>query len=160
MNNMRVLQKIRTILLPEIGLDLEPDFVEEFEVSTDFQRALAHLVARTGNRSIMLKATSDGRLLVASAGQSAEIYAVEGELAAPDAYDAGSTFEQVDAIYTTDILVETNDGTISFRNAAHVWGDDIALPVGFHSKDFIHYGIRFQNRVGAALARYEIVMYR
>ncbi|GAI17752.1 unnamed protein product, partial [marine sediment metagenome] len=117
-------------------------------------------VGRTGKRSIIIKATPDGRLHVAAAGTSMEIYGVEGELAAPDNYDAGSTFEQVNAIYVTDILVELNDGTISFRNAAGDWGDNIALPMGFHSKDLIHYGIRFQNRVGAAVARYEIVMYR
>jgi len=155
-----ILQKIRSILIPEIGLDVEPESVIEAQIETDFIRAISHLAARTGNRSVLIRATSDGRLHVAVAGVSYEIYAVEGELAAPDAYDVGSTFDQVDAIYTTDILVETNDGTVSFRNAAGIYGDDIALPVGFHSKDFIHYGIRFQNRVGAAVARYEIVMYR
>lgn len=157
---MGILQKVKSVLLPEIGLDLEPEFVKEFEVSTDFSRVLAHLVARTGNRSIICKATSDGRLHVAWAGTSMEVYIVEGELAAPDAYDAGSTFAQVIPIYTTDILVETQDGTISFCDVNGNWGDDIALPVGFHSKDFVHYGVRFQNRVGAAVARYEIVMYR
>jgi len=155
-----IIQKIRSILIPEIGLDVEPESVIEAGISTDFTRSIAHLAARYGNRSVLLKATSDGRLLAAVGGTSMEIYHVEGELAAPDAYDVGSTFEQVDAIYVTDILVETNDGTVSFRNAAGAWGDDIALPVGFHSKDLLHYGIRFQNRVGAALARYEIVMYR
>lgn len=155
-----IIQKIRSILIPEIGLDVEPESVIEAEITTDFTRSIAHLAARHGNRSVLLECTSDGRLYAAVAGVAYEIYGVEGELAAPNAYDAGSTFEQADAIYVTDILVETNDGTISFRNAAGVWGDDIALPVGFHSKDLIHYGIRFQNRVGAALARYEIVMYR
>jgi len=157
---MGIMQKIKSVLLPEIGIKFEPEFVEEFEISTDFSRTLAHVVGRTGNRSILIGATTDGRLHVAAAGTSMEVYAVEGELAAPDAYDVGSTFEQIVPMYVTDILVETNDGTISFRNAAGVWGDDIALPVGFHSKEFIHYGIRFQNRVGAAVARYEIVMYR
>jgi len=155
-----IIQKIRSILIPEIGLDVEPESVIEAQIETDFSRTIAHLAARHGNRSVLLECTSDGRLHAATAGVAYEIYHVEGELAAPDAYDAGSTFEQVDAIYVTDILIETNDGTVSFRNAAGVWGDDIGLPVGFHSKDLIHYGIRFQNRVGAALARYEIVMYR
>ena len=155
-----IYQKIRSILIPEIGLDVEPESVIEAEITTDFTRTIAHLAARHGNRSVLIEATSDGRLHAAVAGVSYEIYGVEGELAAPDAYDAGSTFEQVDATHTTNTPVETNDGTISFRNAAGFWGDDIALPVGFHSKDLIHYGIRFQNRVGAAVARYEIVMYR
>ncbi len=153
-------QIIKSILLPELGLDLSPEFIKEFKVGTDFSRVLAHVVGRVGNRSIIIRATTDGRLHVAAAGTSMEVYDVEGEIAAPNAYDAGSTFEQLLPMYVTDILVETNDGTISFRNVAGVWGDDIALPVGFHSKDLIHYGIRFQNRVAAAVARYEIVMYR
>ena len=153
-------QKGKTVLIPEIGLELEPEFIKEFIIGTDFSRVVAHMAVRTGNRSIMVKGTSDGRVHVASAGTSMEVYNVEGELVAPDIYDAGSTFEQVLPIYCTDILIETNDGTISFRDLNGNWGDDIALPVGFHSKDFIHYGIRFQNRVALALARYEIVMYR
>ncbi len=157
---MNKTQKVRSVLLPEIGLELEPEFVKEFEVGTDFSRTLAHLVVRTGERSILAKGTSDGRLNVAWAGTSMEVYLVEIEVGAPNAYDAGSTFAQVIPIYTTDILVELNDGTISFCNLNGVWGDDIALPVGFHSKDFVHYGVRFQNRVPAAIANYEIVMYR
>lgn len=157
---MGILQKIKSVLIPEIGLDVEPEFVKESEVSTVFSRVIAHLAARYGGRSILIKATSDGRLLVASAGTASEIYEVVGELAAPDAYDVGSTFERADAVYVTDILVETNDGTISFRNEEGVWGDDIDLPVGFHSRDFINYGIRYQNRVALAIGAYEIVMYR
>lgn len=152
-------QKVRSILLPELGLDLEPEFVREIKVGTDFSRVLAHLCARTGQRSIAIKATSDGRLMVAMAGGAAEIYAVEnGD--APDAYNAGSTFEFVEAQYVTDILVEANDATVSFRNAAAVWGDDKAMPIGMASIDFIHYGIRIQNRVGLAVAEYEITTYR
>lgn len=153
-------QKVRSILLPELGLIFEPEFVKEFTVGTDFSRTLAHLVGRTGNRSIILKATSDGRLHVAWAGTSMETYIVEGELAAPDAFDVGSTFDQLLAIYMTDILVETNDVVIQFRDVNGNYGDSIDLPVGFHSKDFVHYGIRLQNRVALAVARYQIVMYR
>ncbi len=156
---MGIIQKIRSILIPEIGLDVEPEFVTEGEISTVFSRVIAHLVGRTGSRSILIRATSDGRLLVAAAGTSYEIYAVENGNA-PDAYDAGSTFEFVEAQYTTDLLIEAFDATISFRNAADVWGDAKALPVGGYSIDFIHYGVRIQNRVGAAVAVYEITTYR
>jgi len=153
------IQKVRTILIPEIGLTLEPEFLNEYEVSSEFSRAISHLAAMTGNRSIMLKATSDGRLHVAAAGTSMEEYQVENGVA-PDAYNAGSTFEQVEAQYITDILIETNDATIQFRDSAAVWGADKAIPVGAVSIDFIHYGIRIQNRVALAVATYEITMYR
>ncbi len=154
-----ILQKIRTILIPEIGLEVEPEFVQEAEIGTDFSRVIAHLASRTGSRSVLLSATSDGRLLVAMAGGAAEIYAVENGNA-PDVYNGGSTFIFGDAQYTTDILVETNDATVSFRNAALVWGDDKAIPIGMASIDFIHYGIRIQNRVALSVAVYEITTYR
>jgi len=156
---MAIKQKIRSVLLPELGIKLEPEFIDEFEVSTDFSRVLAHVVGRTGERSIIIKATSDGRLLVAAGATSMEIYLVENGNA-PDAYNVGSTYDQINAIYTTDILIETFDATISFRNLAGIYGDDRAVPVGFTSIDFIHYGIRIQNRVGLSVAAYEFTLYR
>ena len=151
-------QKCRSVLIPEIGLSVEPEFIKEFEVDTDFTRALAHVAGQTGGRSILIKATSDGRLLVAAAGTSMEIYAVENGNA-PDAYNAGSTFEFVAAQYVTDLLIETFGATISFRNAAGVWGDNKALPVGAYSIDLIHYGVRIQNRVALSVCAYEITTY-
>jgi len=98
-------------------------------------------------------------LLVASAGTSNEVYAVEnGD--AEDAYAAVDTFEFVEAQYTTDFLIETFGATISFRDAANDWGDDKALPVGMHSLDFIHYGVRIQNRGAGDVCDYEITTYR
>lgn len=154
----KIIQTIRSILIPEIGLDVEPEFVQESEVSNIFSRVIAHLAVRYGSRSILVNGTSDGRILVASAGTSSEVYAVENGNA-PDAYNAGSTYDFAIAQYTTDLLIETFGATISFRNAAGVWGDDKALPVGMHSIDFIHYGVRIQNRTGGSVCVYEITTY-
>lgn len=154
-----IIQKIKTILIPEIGLTLDPSDVEQAEVSTDFSRTFSHLVGKAANAGVLIRSTPDGRLYVASAGVSYEVYAVENGNA-PDAYNAGSTFEFADPQYVTDLLIETFDATISFRNQAHVWGDDKAIPVGFTSIDFIHYGVRIQNRVALSVAVYEITTYR
>lgn len=153
-----IIQKIRSILIPEIGLDVEPEFVRESEVSSVFSRVISHLAIRTGNRSIMVKGTTDGRILVASAGTSSETYAVENGVA-PDAYNAGSTYEFAVAQYATDLMIETFGATISFRNHAGVWGDDKAVLIGMASIDFIHYGIRIQNRVALSVCDYEITTY-
>ncbi len=154
-----IIQKIRSVLIPEIGLDLEPDFVNEFEVSTEFSRTLAHLAAMTGNRSVMLKASSDGRLHVAAAGTSMEFY--DGEDGnAPNAYDVGNTYEQLEAWYVTDIIIETNPAEVSFRNAAGLWGGDKYLPVGAYSLDLIHYGMRIQNFDPPNVAEYWFTIYR
>jgi len=153
-----IIQKIRSILIPEIGLDVEPESVIEAEISTDFSRTIAHLAARHGNRSILIECTSDGRLHAAVAGVAYEIYFVENGNA-PDAYNAGSTYESPIACYASDFLIETFGATISFRNAAGAWGDDKALPVGMHSIDFIHYGIRIENRVALSICAYELTCY-
>ena len=154
-----IVQKIKTILIPETGLDLEPSHVKQAEVIAEFNRTFAHLVGKGSSSGVLIRATSDGRLHVASAGTSMEIYQVENG-AAPDAYNAGSTYEQVEAQYVTDILIEDNDATISLRNEAGIWGDDKAIPVGAVSIEFIHYGIRIQNRVALSVATYEFTMYR
>ncbi|MBA7548028.1 hypothetical protein ES705_40474 [subsurface metagenome] len=152
-------QKIKTIIIPEAGFDLVPPHVTESEVDTDFIRALAHIIAQSPSGSVALRCTTDGRLHVAVAGVSYEIYVVENGNA-PDAYDVGSTYESANAQYVTDFLIETFGATISFRNAAGVWGGGKALPVGFHSIEFINYGVRIQNRVGASVCEYEITTYR
>lgn len=151
-------QKIKTVLIPEGGIDLQPEGVMESVIETDFIRALTHLIAQGPSGSRALICTSDGRLQVVSTGTFLEVYAVEnGD--APDAYNAGSTFEFVVAQHVTDILIEANDATISFRNAGGIWGGDKAITIGAASIDLIHYGIRIQNRVGLAVAEYEITTY-
>ena len=154
-----IIQKIKTILIPEVGLDVQPPTIKEVEVSTDFTRTFAHVVGKGNASGVLIRSTPDGRLYVATAGVSYEVYAVEAG-AAPDAYNAGSTFEFDDPQYVTDLLIETNAATISFRNQAHVWGDDKAIPVGFASIDFINYGVRIQNRVALSVCDYEITTYR
>ncbi len=156
---MNLIQKIRSILIPEIGLNVEPKFVQESVISTDFSRTIAHVVGRTGERSIIIKATSDGRLMVAAAGASMEIYNVErGD--AEGVYAEEDTFPFDDAQYVTDFRIEDFEAEIQFRNITGVWGDDKYMPVGAHSIDFIHYGVRIQNRVALEVSNYEITTYR
>ena len=152
-------QAIRTVLLPESGLNLEPEYVRESFVGTDFSRVIAHLVGKANAGGILIKATSSGSLHVVSAGVPFEIYDVNNGIAA-DAYNAGDTFEFAVAYAVTDLLIETFAATISFRNQAGVWLGDKALPVGFHSIDFINYGIRIRNRTGGSNTVYEFTSYR
>jgi hypothetical protein len=152
-------QKIRSVLIPELGVVLEPRGVVESTVETDFTRAFTHLVGQSSAGSILLRATSGGDLRVAVMGAAFEIYAVYAGNA-PNAYDAPNTFASVVPQYVTDLLIETFGATIQFCNLAGVWGNPKTLPVGFYSFDFIHYGIRIQNRVPASVAVYEITLYR
>lgn len=154
-----IIQKIKTILIPEIGLDLQPRDVVEAEVSTDFSRTIAHLVGKGISSGILIRSTSDGRLLVAAAGTSMEIYEmVTGD--APDPPAGWTEYERENAVYVTDFTIETFAAVIQFRNRVGDWGNNITVPIGYFSKDFIHYGVRIQNRDALSISEYEIVMYR
>lgn len=152
-------QKIKTILIPEKGLVLEPEYVQEAEVETDFTRTIAHLAAQSRGNSVILECTTDGRLFVAAAPGAFEIYGVENGVAA-NAFSAPNTYDQVLAQYVTDILIETNPAIVSFRDVNGVQGDEKVVPVGFSSIDLVHYGMRIRNRNAGFNAVYEFTIYR
>lgn len=152
-------QKILTILIPERGLELQPEGVIESVVDTDFSRTIAHLAAQSGNGSVILECTSGGRLLVATAGGAFEVYGTENGIAA-DAFTGGNTYDQVLAQYVTDILIETNPAIVTFRDVNGVQGDEKIVPVGFMSLDLVHYGMRIRNRNAGLNAVYEFTIYR
>lgn len=152
-------QKIRTILIPEAGLELQPPHVVESEIETNFTRAMAHIVGMGPRGPVLLACTSDGRIKTAAAGTGLEIYEVEPGTAA-DAWNAGDTFEYADAYSITDIFIETHPAIIAFRNAAFLWGDEKVAPVGFMSLELTHYGMRIRNRGAGNNAVYEFTIYR
>lgn len=152
-------QKIKTILIPEIGLDLSPEFIEQSVVSPDFIRAFCHLVGKADDRGILIRATSDGSLRVVSAGVPFESYIVFSGTGNA-AYISANIKEYTVAYNVTDFLIETHPAKFSFRNLQGVWLDDKVLPVGYHSIDFIHYGVKIKNRSGANNVTYEITFYR
>lgn len=152
-------QKIKTFLIPEFGLDLSPEFIEQSVVDPDFIRAFAHLVGKADDRGILIRATSDGSLRVVSAGVPFEYYTISSGTGSA-AYTSLNTSEFDVAYNVTDFLIETNPAQISFRNLQGVWLPDKILVVGYHSIDFINYGIRIRNRPTGANTVYEITSYR
>ncbi len=152
-------QKIRTNLIPESGLTLQPSFVQESSVSTDFSRVFAHLIAKGANSGVLIRSTSDGSLHVVSAGVPFEIYLVYSG-GCLDAFAALNTEEFTDAYAVSDFLIETFPCIISFRNLAGTWLPEKVLPVGYHSIDFIHYGFRLRNRNAGSNSDYEVTVYR
>ena len=152
-------QKIKTVLIPEHGLILSPEFIEQSVVSPDFIRAFCHLVGKADDRGILLRATSDGSLHVVSAGVPFEEYFVASGTSLDD-YNVLHTLETEVACNVIDFLIETFPAIISFRNSQGVWLDDKKLPVGMHSIDFIHYGIRIHNFKAGDDCDYEVTCYR
>lgn len=152
-------QKIGTVLIPEIGLDLSPEFIEQSVVGPDFSRVFAHLVGKAPSRGVLLRATSDGSLRIVSAGVPFEEYYIASGTCVDD-YVAPHIFESDDAYNVTDFLIETHPAITSFRNLQGVWLPDKIMPVGMHSIDLIHYGVRIHNRIPGSNSDYEVTFYR
>lgn len=152
-------QKIKTILIPEIGLDVDPEFIEQSVVSPDFIRVFSHLVGKSSDRGVLIRATSDGSLRFVSAGVPFEIYIVSSGTGSDD-YTAPNTKEYTESYNVSDFLIETHPAVISFRNFQSEWLPDKSLPVGYHSIDFIHYGFRIKNRNEGNNTTFEVTIYR
>lgn len=152
-------QKIRSVLIPELGIALEPRGVVESEVETDFGRTLSHLVAQSPAGPILIRATTGGDLRAAVVAVAYENYETHAGVGAAG-YVVGSTFITVLPTYVTDCLIETFGAVIEFYNQAGVWGDEKTLLPGFYSFDFIHYGVRIRNRVALSNCDYEFTLYR
>ncbi len=152
-------QKIKTVLIPEIGLELDPEFIQQSIVTPDFSRVFAHLIGKAADRGVLIRATSDGSLKVVSAGTPFEEYIVFPGTAGEN-YAAPNIKEYDVGYNVTDILVESFPAIISFRNAQGFWLQDKALPVGYHSIDFIHFGYRIKRRTDAGDTDFEVTVYR
>lgn len=151
-------QKIKNVLIPEHGLKLSPEFILQSVVSPDFSRVFAHLIGKAADRGILIRATSDGSLHVVSAGVPFETYLVVKGTSDDLDYIADHIYESNVACNVTDFLIELFPGIISFRNKQGVWLPDKTLPVGMHSIDFIHYGVRIK-KTAAGDVKYEITCY-
>lgn len=152
-------QKIRKVMIPEKGLILEPEYIQEYLVDTDFTRVIAHLVGYSSEGPVILECTTGGRLLAATTGGAFEVYGTENGTAA-DAFSGPNTYDQLLAQYVTDILVETHPAIVSFADVNGVYGDEKIVPVGFMSIDLVHYGMRIRNRNAGNNAIYEFTIYR
>jgi len=152
-------QDLKTVLIPEKGLSLQPAGVVASSVETDFLRSISHLVVQGPTGPVMVQGTTGGDIRVVTVTIAYEVYDVNAG-SAPDVYDAPNSFLYADAQYVTDLLIETFGATVSFRDSTGVWGGNKSLQVGFYSFDFLHYGVRIQNRVALSVCDYEITCYR
>lgn len=137
-----------------------PSQIKRWFIDNIIQRMLSYLMAWTEDgKAVRLRATADGKLKTVMAGGGFTEYDVKSGTAA-DTYITANTFEFTKPYSRVDILIEDNDAVVSFKQENGVWGSDITLKMGYHSIDFVILGIKVKNRVAAANADYEIVVYR
>ena len=153
-------QKIKQVSLKNEDLKLIPEFIREIFTTNFYRRAISLLEGWTGDRSKLLRCTIGGVLKTAPVATGLEEYKSGiGTLADADFHEV--IRDNVTPYARWDILIETKDAIISFRNKPNTdWGDEIILTVGWHSLDLVSNGVQIKNRVGVDNTTYQITSYR
>ena len=157
-NQLGLLQRVKTLLLPEKGLTLEPETPKDLFVSPETIRTFAWLFANDGANLRLLQCTDAGALHVADTGSGLSLVEVDSGTA-NDAYDAGDTFLYAAAKSKVWIVIETYGATIKFYDQNGAFMDEFSLPVGVAEFDVSTRGGAIQNRTAGQNCVYQFIWF-
>jgi len=153
-------RKILQNTLRNPDLHLRPDEVREIFTDNYYRRGISLLEGWSETEARLLRCTKSGILKVATTGGGFEEYVVETGMGS-DSYTTDNTYLYDIQYNRWDLLLEDYDAIISFRNKTNTdWLEDMILTAGWHSLDFVSYGIRIKNRISGQNVTYQIVAYR
>ena len=148
-------QRIKTLLFPVTGLDLEPGQPEsEIRIEGDVQPTLALLVGKGPRGAVWVEATQDGSLKSATTGSGLESY----EIFTGSSANAYVAMAQTITAAHVDIQVVTEEQTVRFKDAGGSWLGDIPLSVGWHSWDFSFAGVAVKSTAAGVHGTYKILV--
>jgi len=158
------LTEIATVRMIPTDLDYATPLPSKVYIDNVYKLAMALLMGKSATGIKILECTSSNILKVANVGVGYETYASypnDGTLAtAPDAFDTTALLRIDDGASRWDILIETFDAVIDFRNAEDVaFGHDIILPKGMYSIEFSSQECRVRNRTAGSAAKFQITAY-
>ena len=153
-------QLVKQVSLKNADLLLTPEYTRNIITSNKYQRAIALTEGWTGDRTKFLRCTVGGVLKTAPVATGLEEYISATTTLADN--DFHEVIRDNDSAYARwDVLVETQDSIIAFRNTVNLdWGNEIVLTVGWHSIDLVSNGIEIKNRTAGLNTKYQIVGYR
>lgn len=110
-----------------IAVSQAPEKIRELKMETDLIRTVSSLAGYRENASVLIRASSDGRLLVATSGTGYDEYTVTNVVTA----DALSAAVDLGKVYSElDIMVENNDVVLQFAGSNQIFGGDVIIPKG------------------------------
>jgi|TARA_Y100000034_G_scaffold109500_1_gene140870 hypothetical protein len=146
-------QKIKTLLYPIIGLDLEPPTPSGgLHIRGDVQPTLALLVGKGTNGTVFVEATDDGAVKTASTG--AGLTAVE--VSSGTAADAATDLALSDAFTRLTIIVEDFGLDLAFEFTGGTYSSDLVLPVGERTFEISAVDVRLNNTVSGQPSTYQV----
>lgn len=153
-----LLQRVKTLLLPEKGLTLEPETPPELYLSQETIRTFSWLFANDGANMRLLQCSAGGALHVADIGSGLDTIEVDAGTA-PDAYDGSNTFLYSASKSKVWIVLETYGATLKFYDQAGSFMDAFSLPVGVAEIDVSTRGAAIQNRNAGQNCAYQFIWF-
>jgi hypothetical protein len=149
-------QKIKTLMYPILGLELEPPTPEgELRIEGDVQPVMALVVAKTPNGSVLIEGTVDGALKTADTGSGLDSI----EVSAGNATDT-LTDLALAAPYTKLIITVTvNPLQITFETATSTYSSTVDLAVGIHERELSGVDLQVANVNAGQTASYQVEAY-
>ena len=146
-------QKIKTLLYPILGLDLEPPTPSgELRIKGDVQPTLALLVGKGTKGTVFVEATDDGAVKTADTG--AGLTSVE--VSSGSAADAATALS-LGASYTrVTIQVEDFGLDLAFQFTSGSWSSDLVLPVGSYEFEISGQDVRLNNTQVGQVSNYKL----
>ncbi|RLF07878.1 MAG: hypothetical protein DRJ64_02160 [Thermoprotei archaeon] len=160
-------QKIKAMGLFPSELQLEPANVRELSLNNKFQRTLPLLSAWTGNKQVLLRATTGGLLKVTSYSAVFDKYEVNPTSGTPGYIEiSGSsvnteTFSEV--MSKIDVMVNKYAIYIEISADGTTFGDKIMLEAGDVFSEYVSCkAIRLSNVVtdGTQNGKYQVIGYK
>lgn len=151
-------QILKTIMIPEEGLVLEPESVQEVLVETDIIRAFAYLFGKSGDKRVSLECTLGGILKVTSTGTIFE----DNEGFAGTAADAWSAALGLTGVpQYLEIWTRTFGMEVQRSTDGIVYQDAIWLEVNsYYEINASTMELRIRNAVPGSNATYRIQCWR
>jgi hypothetical protein len=136
-------------------LRFDPVYVPRFYVSNVIQRSFAHLYGWTGKRTVRVKTTEGGALIVAPYGTAYQ-YNDTKSGDAPNDYGTPLVFDQV--VSKLDIFIWDNPAIVQRSLDGTLWQDEIEIPANtVYSFDCTTHSVRIKNKTAGLIARYQII---
>jgi hypothetical protein len=146
-------QKIKTLLYPIIGLDLEPPTPSgELRIKGDVQPTLALLVGKGTKGTVFVEATDDGAVKTADTGAGLTSVEVANGTATGTA-----TALSLTASFSRITIVVSDFGLdLAFQLPSGSWSSDLIIEPGFRQFDITGQDVRVNNKDVGLLSSYNL----
>jgi len=150
-------QRIKTLLFPIAGLDLDPPTPEgNVRIEGEVQPVLSFIAAKSVDGTVLLEGTPTGELKTAPTGSGLSLVEVTSGVATDSLTDVGLA----DSFTYIVIKVKNNSLSITFETSSGTYSSAVEMDVGVNSRDMGALDVQVANNFPGRPSTYEIEAYR